>query len=76
MMVSISHLCATIIVDGVTLQVSVVLHVSGIIKFTFMRSTAMIFIFNVNTDTVVIPIAKKLTIIQILDQYGLYRVAH
>lgn len=61
--VSIPYLCATIIVDGVTLQVSVVLHVSGIIKLTFMCSTAMIFIINVNTDTVVIPIAKKLTIV-------------
>ena len=68
--VFVPHLRAAIIVHRVTLQVPVMLQVSGVIQFTFMCSHVRIFIFNVKTDTVVILITKALTVVQVLHLYG------
>lgn len=47
---------------------------SRVIKLARMRSTFRIFIFNIKTDTVVIQVAKIFTVIQVLDELGIYRV--
>ena len=64
------HLRAAIIVHRITLQVPVMLQVSGVIQFTFMCSIVRIFIFDVKTDTVVILITKTLTVVQVLHVNG------
>jgi hypothetical protein len=67
----VTHFGATIVVKLVVLQMPVVLHVSGVIQLTFMCSVR-IFIPNIKTDTVCIPVATVFTLVQVFDSQGFY----
>ena len=69
------HLRAAIKESVVIHHVPVVLNVSRVIKLTFPLScrTVRIF-FNINTDTVVMLVTEKFTLVQVLNMLGFYLV--
>ena len=67
----IFYLWATIIESGISCQVSVIFKMSGVIQFTDKRDSSILgILFEVSTDTVVVHVAEKLTMIQVFDVFG------
>ena len=66
----VNHLRLTIIKIGISCQVTVVFQMSGFIQFTDMKRFLIFWIFfEVKTDTVVVQVARQLTIIQVIDTF-------
>ena len=55
----VTHLRATIIKIGISYQVTVIFQMRGVIKFTDVNCSIIVRIFfEVNTDTIVVQVAK------------------
>ena len=67
----IFYLWASIIEIGISYQVSIMVKMSGVIQFTDISDSSILRIFfEVSTDAVVVHVAGKLTVIQVLDVFG------
>ena len=65
------YLWATIIKSGISFQVSFIFKMSGVIQLTHKSGSSILGIFfEVSTDTVVVHVAEKLTLIQVFDVFG------
>ena len=68
---SIFYLWATIIKIGISYQVSIMFKMSGVIQFTDVIDSFILWLFfEVSTDAVVIHVAEKLTLIQVFDVFS------
>ena len=64
----ITHIRATIIKIAISRQVTVIFQMRGVIQFTDVNWFIIVRIFfEVKTDTIVVQVAQKLTIIKVLD---------
>ena len=64
----VTHLRASIIKIDIIFQLIVIFQMRGVIQFTDVNWVRILWIFfEVKTDTVVVQIAQKLTIIKVLD---------
>ena len=67
----IFYLWATIIKIGISYQVSIMFKMSGVIQFTDVIDSFILWLFfEVSTDAVVIHVAEKLTLIQVFDVFS------
>ena len=67
----IFYLWATIIKIGISYQVSIIFKMRGVIQFTDVIVSFILWLFfEVSTDAVVIHVAEKLTLIQVFDVFS------